>query len=542
MSMTISDPIETFDDEEHAVTTNTNKERILNLSSLVTHGDLANGILADANRVLIINDGSIETNGLGAAGIFAKGQDIQVENYGSIVTTGDPTPDEQFFSEGIFVSGNRYYIVNQSTGFVRVEGVSASGLVGDGVEGTIINYGTVESSSTNSSAIAAIGHKSQAINEGVVRVTPEGDDNALMFVLGNDASAFNRGVIEGTGAGNIGMEGVIVDTVLTNEVSGTIELTGDRSIGMAAFGDGHQLINFGSIETSGTFAFGMAARGGGLSGRAGLDLEVTNDGQILTNGDGAIGIALGVSNLGFRPAEGGLIENSGEIETVGDGAAGVFMSGAGHQLINSGEITSNGGTFATGETHGDLRAAGVVVSGDDAWVTNTGTGIIQSQNAESAAVELNVLEQDGLPAADMSSLLENFGLIEGATVAVLGAAGQETVINHGSIVGNVLLGGGDDAFAFGEDGTLDGDLFLGDGDDLVRIEDGSGSSQIEDFVAGAATDDAIDVSAFFSSFEDLFANSNDSGSGVVIALDADDVLVLVGVSKNDLHGDDFSFA
>src|SRR5215207_1930776 len=102
MAIIISDPIETFDAQEHAVTTTKNKEVVLNFSNVKTSGDLANGILAAANKVLIVNneDGNIQTSGLGAAGILAKGQDIRIENYGTITTTGDLTPDELFFSEG----------------------------------------------------------------------------------------------------------------------------------------------------------------------------------------------------------------------------------------------------------------------------------------------------------------------------------------------------------------------------------------------------------------------------------------------------------
>ena len=66
---------------------------------------------------------------------------------------------------------------------------------------------------------------------------------------------------------------------------------------------------------------------------------------------------------------------------------------------------------------------------------NARKGVIESGDTASAAVELNVLERDGLSNADTSSVLENFGLIKGPDVAVLGGAGQVTVINHGSIKG-----------------------------------------------------------------------------------------------------------
>jgi hypothetical protein len=231
----------------------------------------------------------------------------------------------------------------------------------------------------------------------------------------------------------------------------------------------------------------------------------------------------------------GQIVNSHVIETTGDGAAGVVMIGDRHHLTNSGRITTDGGTFdgaTVGIPVGELRAAGVLVTGDDALVVNTKKGVIESKNASSAAVELNVLEQE--PATAMSSTLENFGLIKGASVAVLGGVGEEHVINHGRIVGDVDLGAGDDEFVAGKGGILDGDLFLGGGEDLVRIEDGSGTTQIVDFVSGV---DSIDVSAIFSDPADLEAAVSDTGDDLVIALDQNDQLVLVGVP--DFNAADF---
>jgi hypothetical protein len=217
------------------------------------------------------------------------------------------------------------------------------------------------------------------------------------------------------------------------------------------------------------------------------------------------------------------------------------MVGDGHHLTNSGRITTDG-ALDSDILGFSLSAAGVVVSGDDALVENTHLGIIESKNTDSAAVELNVLEQNGLPVSSMSSTLENFGRIEGADAAVLGGAGQETVINHGRIVGDVDLGAGDDEFVAGKGGVLAGDLILGGGDDHVVIENGSGTTRIADFVTGESTDDEIDVSAFFSSFEELQAASSVNEDGdVVIAFDHNDTLVLVGVTLGGLTNGDFGF-
>src|SRR5262249_25293421 len=387
--------------------------------------------------------------------------------------------------------------------------------------------------------VAAIGDGSQVINAG--EVTAGNDGMGVLFVLGEDAAALNLGRIVVTGAGSDGMDGVVADTKVTNK--GVIQITGHDSFGMAGFGDGHQLSNFGLIDTHGTFAAGMVTRGDTV-GSVGLNFYMLNAGHIITDGNFAIGVSLGLSRGGLGPATDGQVVNSGVVETDGDGAAGVVMIGDGHHMTNSGQITTNGGAFdfISDTFAAVLHGAGVLVSGDDAIVDNARTGVIESKNASSAAVELNILERSGLTNANTSSTLENFGLIKGAAVAVLGGAGQETVINHGRIEGNVVLGDGADEFVFGKGGTLVGNLFIGGGNDLVVVENGCGTARITDFVAGGGSHDVVDVSAFFSSFANLVANSNDTSEGVAITLDPNDVLVLVGVSKSDLSTGDFSFA
>ena len=58
--------------------------------------------------------------------------------------------------------------------------------------------------------------------------------------------------------------------------------------------------------------------------------------------------------------------NSGTIQTGGNGAAGVVIAGDNNQVINSGRITTNGGSFDAGVAI--FNAAGVVGSGNDTIV------------------------------------------------------------------------------------------------------------------------------------------------------------------------------
>jgi hypothetical protein len=517
--------------DEDALVTFTDGEHVLNFGYVKTTGDLAEGIFAVANDVTVRNFGRVETNGLGAVGILVLGDDARIENYGSVVTRGGHL-DFNFFSEGILAIGDRFHIANYGT--VRVEGEFSSGIVGVGEDGLVINYGQVDCFSS-SAVVGAVGNSSRAINAG--HITTHNADTTALFALGDGAVAVNLGRIEINEAATLGMRGTFANTHLTN--AGVIRIDADFGLGMLGLGDGHQLNNFGIIETHGFLSSGMGA-GGGPPGTSGLDLEIVNSGRITTDGDLSVGVFFGVTPFEYIPAFDGTIVNCGTIETEGDGAAGAVVIGDRHHLINSGRISTDGGVFDRGPL-GLLSAAGVIVSGDDALIENTRSGVIRSDDAASAAVELNAEELAGAPAADLSSRLENAGMIRGAGNAVLGGDGQETVINHGHIAGDVVLGDGADTFVFGKGGKVHGDVFLGSGDDLIVIENGAGRAEIADFAAGDAGGDVIDLSAFFTSLAALQAHSHQQGGDLLVALDRNDTLILNNVQLSALTTGDFLF-
>lgn len=523
--------------DDDALATTKPGERLVNFGHLTTSGDLADGIFAEADGVSIRNFGRIETSGLGAAGIFVRGDDARIVNFGLVETHGTLFGDDEFFAEGIIAEGDRFNIAN--FGRVHVDGEFSSCMSGIGANGVIVSYGVVDSAANGSSVIAVRGDGSRIVNAG--RVTVRGEDNAALFALGEGASAVNLGTILIAADGNVGLQGVQANTTLTNK--GTIRIDGDGCDGIGAFGDGHRVINSGHIEAHGDLSVGIKALGVVQFGIVGTDLEIDNTGHVTTDGNFAFGLSLGLTAgfLGFIPAESSVIRNSGVVATQGDGAAGVVLCGTDNQLINSGRIAADGGEFA-GEPFGPFRAAGVVVTGDDALVQNSRSGVILSKNADSAAVELNIVERDGLSNGDTSCRLENSGLIKGAGIAVLCGAGEETVVNHGRIVGDVVLGDGADTFVSGRGGLIAGDLVLGGGDDIVFIEDGSGTTRIADFGAGAASGDVVDVSAFFSNFADLQSHSSQRGTDTVITLDRNDCLVLQNTQVTTLTDGDFAFA
>jgi hypothetical protein len=518
-----------------ALSTTTDGETIINFGDLTTTGDLANGISASANNVLINNFGAIETFGLGAPGISVHGDNAHTDNFGLIVTHGGHYPPDTLhgFSDGMAVFGDRFYIANH--GNIRNEDQAISAMFGLGAAGTIVNFGSVTSTSAffGASVLFADGDGSQVINAGQIAMS--GPFYSALNVQGLDTSASNNGQIRTTGVGGVGIHGSSGFATLTNK--GAVIATGTDSGGILAFGDNNHIDNSGHIETNGSFTTGIVVRGGGSV--LGLDNQIVNEGSIVTDGDVAIGVALGIRFNGFRPAADNVIDNRGVISTHGNGAAGVVMAGDGHHLTNSGRITADGGVFDTG--FAVFHAAGVIVTGDDAQVENSKTGVIESKNADSAAVELNALTRAGLDNTTTHAELDNYGLIKGAAVAVLSGDGDDTVVNLGQIVGDVVLGNGADTFVSGKGSSLSGMLFLGGGDDFVDIEKGSGSMTIADFAAGPAPKDIIDISAFYSNLADLEAHSYQSGSDVVISLGNPDQLTLANVKLSTLDAGDFKF-
>ncbi|MBR0719102.1 hypothetical protein [Bradyrhizobium liaoningense] len=523
--------------DEDAITTSTQGEHILNFGNLTTAGDLGDGIVAIASNVSISNFAQIETSGLGAMGIFVEGSGARIDNFGSIHTSGNDEPTVT--SDAINVFGNAFRISN--FGSIRVDGDFASAIVGIGDNSSILNAGDVESASIESIVIGILGNAGQLVNRGAIDVG--GTDNAALLTRGTDASIINWGRVSLAGDFNQGITLQGEDSEAHNH--GSIVVNAQNGFGIAAGGVGHFIDNDGTIAVRGSGSIAMSATGGPFTPE-GADLQIVNVGQISVDGTSSFGVALGLGLPNFLgaalTATGGQIHNSGSIATLGDGSAAIVLIGNGNELINSGKVTANGGG-ADSDLLGLVRASGVLVSGDEVSIANERSGTITSNHAGSAAIELNMIVRDGVDNAELSSLVENRGLIKGVDVAISGGDGSETVINHGLIVGDVVLGGGSDTFVFGSAGSLFGNLFLGDGDDLVRVENGSGTTQIADFATGTGSHhDLIDVSQFFSNFATLAAHSRQSGNSVVISLDHNDELVLANVQLSALHSFDFLFA
>jgi hypothetical protein len=468
MTIVNRDDISTSIDFQNALETAQAGERILNFATLTTTGDVAFGVFATANDVTVRNHRHIETSGLGSGGIIVLGDDARIENHGSVTTHGGIFGDGESFSDALSALGDRFHIAN--FGDVRVEGEGSSALVALGNDGSIVNTGRVTALSTDAIIVGAIGNGAEVVNRG--EITVAGATSAGLFSRGENASVNNWGQVLVTAETASGIEIQRGNSHATNFRD--IEVDAEGAFGIVARGGGHHITNAGRIDVDGDNSLAIVATGGRLSPIA-TGIEIVNSGHVSTTGTAAFGVALGLElpDIVTVGAESGRIDNRGQVETDGDGAAAIVMLGDHHTLTNSGRITTHGGA-GVGDFLGLTSAAGVLVSGNDALVENTNTGVIQSGNAASAAVELNVA------AAGMSSQLRNFGLVHGAEVAVLGGAGQETVSNYGRIEGDVDLGDGADLLVLGRGGTIAGDVHLGGGNDVVasKMAPGRRASQI----------------------------------------------------------------
>ena len=120
---------------------------------------------------------------------------------------------------------------------------------------------------------------------------------------------------------------------------------------------------------------------------------------------------------------------------------------------------------------------------------------------------------------------------------VFGAAGNDTL--HGGI--NSVFGS---QFADSIRGSAGNDTLwgLGGNDAFVYITPSFGNDTLEDFNAGAGTDDFLQFDdGVFANFDAVLAASQQVGADVLITLDGANSIRLLNVDLANLHANDFMF-
>ncbi len=218
----------------------------------------------------------------------------------------------------------------------------------------------------------------------------------------------------------------------------------------------------------------------------------------------------------------------------GSGADWLFGFAGDDTLVGgAGDDTLNGGAGADSLDGGaDFDFASYKILGSapvNASLTTPGANTGDAAGDTYTSIE-------GLKGTDFNDTLEG----DGAANTLIGHQGNDSLLGlsgDDSLVG----GGGADTL----EGGLGSDTLSGNnGDDTFVYDLGDGADTITGFVAGAASDDVLDlgIGAAFDTFSEVQAATTQVGPDAVIDFGGGDTITLLGVTATDLHADDFFFA
>jgi len=285
---------------------------------------------------------------------------------------------------------------------------------------------------------------------GEVTVTNDGD----VVTTG----AFSHGIVAqsvGGGGGSGGSAATFefsntdlpIDIPVLDDIAGltTIEMTFQGSGGAGGDGGDVTLNSNGTIWTEGDFAMGVVAQsvagGGGLAGFFNPHGIINNEvGDALFNAfiDTDAGFSFAGSVGGAGDAGDIILNHTGDIQTLGDGAHGLFaQSAAGQGTAGIVDVTLDGSIFAFGDhAYGVFAQSGGAGGNGDITVT-LGDGIVMGGYGEGAGLFIaggdeNAVFNDGL--------ITSVPGIDG--YAVRSRGGDEFIENHGTMIGSIDLGDG----------------------------------------------------------------------------------------------------
>ncbi len=231
-----------------------------------------------------------------------------------------------------------------------------------------------------------------------------------------------------------------------------------------------------TLASTGIFIFGTISTVSALGANQTVDIAGTVIGQIpvgFSAGSAQLNVLEGgrliSSFLGFFFESNGYLLNQGEIR----GADGVRALGS-LTTVNHGTISSTGLAL-------ELRAGGSVVN----------TGDISGSTA--------ILSNAALQLTNHGTIIS---LASSPSIGITLSGFVDTVLNTGTISGDILMNGGDDVFDT-SDGRVDGKVGLGTGDDIYL------GSLRADIVTGDLGRDTMDGGGGSDRFVALDADGND---------------------------------
>ncbi len=405
------------------------------------------GVFAVSNTgsVSVTSIGKVTaTGGGGTTGIFAAGVGtVSVNSTGNIVAAADTgvgikaeanddATDVSVFSNGDVSAGGNGIdaFIESGSGDIVID--SAGDVVGARVGYTDIGYGirarantggvkiTSDGSVSGKGRFAIFAENVGAEGSGDIAVNSTG---ALTGAQGGvravstygDVSIFSEGAADATDDGSIGVFGKSTHGDVVVQSDGRIThggRTGGGIGGGSVYGN-VEVVSSSDVTSKNVAIFGYSVYDG--------DVSISSSGAVTVSGYVPSDIFSGIGILGFGPGN-VTIESAGPITAAVDG---IFAS-----VTGDGDITINSTGDVTGGSGAGVRFAG-----------------------------------------GASNRLENRGTIKALSgVAVVGAAGVETVLNFGTLEGEVSLAAGNDVFELYDEGDVSAaDLDGGEGDDTFRL-------------------------------------------------------------------------
>lgn len=505
----------------------------LQLVSLTNTADAAGGI--GLGVASLINSGAVGSADLSSRALDQRATgEISFDNSGNIRSSGwdytawvsgDDLTSAHISNSGI-IDGSGFVV---SLSFA--ENASAS-------SGTFTNSGTITGKVGAVISVSETSDESAArglfkiVNSGTIEATASGG-RALetSSPKGEAFSITNSGTIRANGGGSL-FENLYFDPGCTNyfnpfECYGTVYETVPAvaidSYGIVYSGENGESLQNPVSTTITNEASGLIEASGGLSTaiRSHGPLTLVNLGTIV----GTDGYVVDASDLSLKYF--GTTEFAGAVQTFGDAADSIVNSGA---IIGSIALGGGNDTIVnTGSIIGDVyfgagddrfvqgisaKLGGTVYGGegnDTAIVDLTGGGVLDSSFFASFSGFEN-FGVTGSGSVSVNGILPvqtllvdtgaTFELQAGSTlqtlgkVALTGTGGSERIINRGSIVGDVMLGSGDDVFEAYAGSSVTGVVDAGAGVDRLAFHLGETSN----------TPTAIDL-ATYTGFEQLAMES-----------------------------------